>query len=176
MAETGPAGADYIARGRWWWEDALNPLRAAAIGPDVEAAFRGVRDWLGRKPPHEDGYAWAVLVHALATAIVSIHAEPKDVEFEAHRHLRREIETLSAEQLSRDTLKRLAHYLAEATPRGAEYMERVGYLKQEFEFLERSRSDGAKGRAKGTDGAKGGLRSIASQPWEPRASGSGVRS
>jgi hypothetical protein len=142
LGQAEPHGPRYVWMMDSSWRDAFNAVRAGAAGSDVDAAFRAVRALRDMRPAGTHSGDWFTVVFALETALVQIYADPEDVMVDARRRLRIEVEELLAKPVTAETLQRLVEYLSEATPRGADYMRKVGYLRNDLDRLNR-RQDAA---------------------------------
>jgi len=135
----GPRGVRYIQRMETWWEPRVIRVRATGGDPELATVYGQLAEWHERPPPRESSLAWYFAVNGLQAAIVRVYDVPcADTRDELHG-LSGYIESLSAEPITAETLRRLADHLADSSPRGAEYMRRTDYLKNRFEFLDRTR-------------------------------------
>jgi hypothetical protein len=136
LAETGPHAGEYISRLESWWQDELDTVRKQSAGPKLEQILEELGKWYLRRPLKEECDAWADIVTSLRTAILRIYSRTDEATIEALIALEKELESLSAQPPTRDALQRLTQHIGEATPHGAEYMERVEYFRGRFVRLD----------------------------------------
>ena len=139
LGETGPRPADYLSRNETWWEPTVIRVRATGGDPELATVYAQLAEWHERPPPRESSLPWYWAVNGLQAAVVRVYDVPCEDTRDELRGLSGYIESLSAEPITAETLRRLADHLADSTPRGAEYMRRTDYLKNRFDFLDRTR-------------------------------------
>ena len=137
LGETGAYAAEYISRLESWWQDELDTVRVQSGGPKLERILEELSNWYLRRPLKEECDAWAGIVTSLRTAILRIYSRTDEATIEALSVLEKELESLSARPVTRDTLQRLTQHIGEATPHGAEYMTRIECFRDRFERLGR---------------------------------------